>query len=126
MPEQHRTGEPEYPQTSDRLFSELPVTDRWRLVKAALLDLRPDYPPYRFRSLRSVVSIWGFSSAIVLVMLRSKHVPVSASFMLWLVSHLLAISVLLLAVWRFDQKSEELAAKMAHLLEEIEDKRLHE
>jgi hypothetical protein len=126
MPEQHRTGEPEYPQTIDRLFSELPVTDRWRLVKAALIDLRPEYPPFRFRSLRTVLVICASSSSIVLLMLSSKHVPISGAFTLWVASHFLAISVLLLAAWWFDKQSEERAVRTAHILEEIEDKRLHE
>ncbi len=121
MPEERKTGEPEYSPTHDRLFSELPVADRWRLVKEALNDLRPDYPPSRLRSLRFVVSICGVSAANVLVMLRSKHVPVSGSFRLWLVSHFFAISVLLLAAWWFDQRSEGCAGKMALSLGQIED-----
>jgi hypothetical protein len=116
IPETHVSSEPEDLPVGDRRFSDLPLEDRWRLVKEAIRDIAA-LIDYR-RTQKPVRIILGVSLGVGILILTAE--PARVTFMLWFAFQFLLIVVLLLFERNVDHQRVLLSAQIAKVLENIE------
>jgi len=116
LPEKHISHEPEDLPVGDRRFSDLPLEDRWRLVKEAIRDLVV-LLDYR-RTQKPLHIILGVSLGVGILILTAE--PARVPFMLWFTFQFLLIVVLLLFERNVDHQRVRLSAQIAEVLEDIE------
>ncbi len=126
IPDKRTTFEPDDSTVGDRLFSQLPLDDRWRLIKEALRTSRESaalpYIPYYFPSPLAIIrfAIVSFAAVVSLLVFAIPLKYVSASFKLWCFLQFCVILVLQVLAERFDRKVRRETYLIAKSLSEVE------